>query len=151
MPPSAHPEFELEQDAMNLVNPGGLPLDHVAIAVSSLEEACRLFELLSNEPCSPPETLDSQGVRVAFCGSIEILEPLSPDTTVGRFLERGGSGLHHVAYRCPDVQAELDRLSAAGVELIDARPRPGARGHLVAFLHPRSTGGVLVELVQRTD
>jgi len=136
---------------MNLANPGGLPLDHVAIAVSSLEEACRLFELLSNERCSAPETLESQGVRVAFCGSLEILEPLSPDTTVGRFLDRHGPGLHHVAYRCRDVQAELDRLSAAGMDLIDAHPRPGARGHLVAFLHPRSTGGVLVELVQRDD
>jgi methylmalonyl-CoA/ethylmalonyl-CoA epimerase len=136
---------------MNVVTPGGLPLDHVAIAVSSLEDACRLFELLSNQPSSTPETLESQGVRVAFCGSLEVLEPLSPDTTVGRFLERRGPGLHHVAYRCDDVQAELERLSAAGVDLVDARPRRGARGHLVAFLHPRSTGGVLVELVQRSD
>lgn len=133
---------------MNVVAPGDMPLDHVAIAVSSLEDASRLFELLSRKDCSQPETLEAQGVRVAFCGEIEILEPLGSESAVGRFLERRGPGLHHVAYRCADVQAELDRLSAAGIELIDTHPRPGARGHLVAFLHPRSTGGVLVELVQ---
>lgn len=133
---------------MDSVAPGGLPLDHVAIAVSSLEDATRLYELLLRKPCSTPETLEAQGVRVSFCGSLELIEPLAPDSGVGRFLGRRGPGLHHVAYRCPDVQAELDRLADSGVELIDVHPRPGARGHQVAFLHPRSTGGVLVELVQ---
>jgi methylmalonyl-CoA/ethylmalonyl-CoA epimerase len=85
---------------------------------------------------------------VAFCGQVELLEPLGPDTAVGRFLERRGQALHHVAYRSRDLQGDLDRLAAQGIELIDATPRPGARGHLVAFLHPRSTGGVLIELVQ---
>lgn len=136
---------------MDVADPGVLALDHVAIAVPSIEDSCRLFELLSRAPCSPPETIESQGVRVAFCGSLEIMEPLGPDTTVGRFIERRGSGLHHVAYRCGDLQAELDRLAAGGIELIDTRPRRGARGHRVAFIHPRSTGGVLVELVQRED
>ncbi|NJD18774.1 MAG: methylmalonyl-CoA epimerase, partial [Gemmatimonadetes bacterium] len=87
-------------------------------------------------------------VRVCFCGPVELLEPLGPDTTVGRFLSRRGPGLHHVAYRSHDLAAELARLAGQGIELIAARPRPGARGHLVAFLHPRSTGGILVELVQ---
>ncbi len=123
------------------------PLDHVAVAVASLEEACRLFELLTGESCSPSETLPSQGVRVSFCGSVELLEPTGPDTTVGRFLERRGSGLHHVAFRVPDLPEALSRLQGQGVELIDREPRTGARGHQVAFLHPRSTGGILVELV----
>jgi methylmalonyl-CoA/ethylmalonyl-CoA epimerase len=128
---------------------GDRPLDHVAIAVPSLEDACHLFELISGHRCTDPETLESQGVRVAFCGSIEILEPLGPGTSVGRFLERRGPALHHVAYLSDDLPADLTRLRDRGVELIDAIPRQGARGHKVAFLHPRSTGGILVELVQR--
>ena len=133
---------------MDSLAPGGLPLDHVAIAVPSLEDAARLYELLLNLPCSPPETIESQGVRVAFCGSLELIEPLTAGSSVARFLARRGPGLHHVAYRCEDVQAELDRLAREGVELIDAHPRPAARGHLAAFLHPHGTGGVLLELVQ---
>lgn len=127
-----------------------LPLDHVAIAVQSLEDAGRIFELISGRTGSPPQTIESQGVRVAFVGMIELLEPLSPDTTVGRFLERRGSGLHHVAYRTDDIVSELARLHSEGIRLIDSEPRPGAHG-LVAFLHPSSTGGVLVELVQHSD
>lgn len=129
----------------------GRPIDHVAIAVHSIEENSSIFELLSGEPGSPPEVLESQGVRVSFVGEIELLEPLGDDTTVGRFLERRGPGLHHIAYRTDDIVAELARLSAEGVRLIDSEPRAGAHGHKVAFLHPSSTGGVLVELVERHD
>lgn len=127
-----------------------LPLDHVAVAVQSIEENCRLFELLSGESCSNPEVLEAQGVRVAFVGDIELLEPLSADTTVGRFLERRGQALHHVAYRTDDLEGELARLEAAGLRLIDRSARIGANGHLVAFIHPSSTDGILVELVQRS-
>lgn len=127
------------------------PIDHVAVAVSSIEDSVGHYELLSGHSCSPPEILESQGVRVAFVGEIELLEPLSPDTTVGRFLARRGPGLHHVAYRVGDLESELERLAKAGIHLIDRKPRPGAFGHDVAFVHPRSTGGVLVELVQRSD
>ena len=134
-----------------MYSPSTNPLDHVAIAVHSIEDSASLFELISGEVCSPPETLEAQGVRVAFVGSIELLEPLSPDTTVGRFLERRGQGLHHIAYRTDDISTELSRLAAAGVNLIDEEPRLGANGHLVAFLHPRSTAGILTELVQHTD
>lgn len=126
------------------------PLDHVAIAVHSIEDSASHFELMSGDVCSPPEILESQGVRVAFVGSIELLEPLSPDTTVGRFLERRGQGLHHIAYKTGDISSELSRLVTAGVQLIDEEPRPGANGHLVAFVHPKSTGGILTELVQHT-
>ena len=125
-----------------------LPLDHVAIAVPSIEEAAPLYERVTGARCSPVEELPAQGVRVAFVGALELIEPLGPDTTVGRFLERGGAGLHHVAYRVDDLEAELGRLASEGVELVDGVPRPGAGGHRVAFLHPRSTGKVLVELVE---
>ena len=128
----------------------GLPLDHVAIAVRSLAEATPRFERLTGSPATPVESIDSQGVRVAFVGAVELLEPTRPESPVGRFLERRGVGLHHVAYRTANLAEELERLRAAGYELIDERPRPGARGHMVAFLHPRSTGGVLVELVEHT-
>jgi methylmalonyl-CoA/ethylmalonyl-CoA epimerase len=125
------------------------PFHHVAVAVPSIDEARGLFELLSNTSGSEPEAVPSQGVRVMFVGAVELIEPLSPDSTVARFLERRGSGLHHVAYESDDLPSDLARLKEAGVELIDEEPRPGAGGHLVAFLHPRSTGGILVELVQR--
>ncbi|MEX2466793.1 MAG: methylmalonyl-CoA epimerase [Gemmatimonadota bacterium] len=125
-----------------------LPLDHVAVAVPSIDEHRAYYESLTGEICSPPLTIASQGVRVAFVGMIELLEPTAPDTTVGRFLARRGAGLHHIAYRTPDIERELERASAQGIRLIDEVPRAGAHGR-VAFLHPSSTGGVLIELVQR--
>lgn len=125
-----------------------LPLDHVAIAVPSLDEAATLHERISGTLRSPTEVLEVQGVRVTFVGQVEILEPLGPDTTVARFLERRGAGLHHLAYRSPDLEADLRRLRKGGFVLVDREPRPGARGHRVAFLHPGSTGSTLVELVE---
>lgn len=123
-------------------------LDHVGIAVRSLAEAIPLYERLERVAASPPEEIPGQGVRAVFVGTTELLEPTAPDTAVGRFLERRGPGLHHVAWRVPDLAAELVRLEAEGVRLVDRAPRPGARGHRVAFLHPSATGGVLVELVE---
>lgn len=124
-----------------------LPLDHVGVAVASIEEAAPLFELITGHARSPVEEIESQGVNVAFVGPVELLEPRGPDTPVGRFLERRGSGLHHLAFRTTDIRGQLERLREEGLELVDEEPRPGARGHLVAFLHPRSTAGVLLELV----
>jgi methylmalonyl-CoA epimerase len=127
-------------------------LDHVAIAVASIDEALPVFELLTGGVGSPRERVESQGVDVVFVGTgvgrLELIEPVSPDSPVARFLEKRGPGLHHLAYRVPDIEAALARLSAAGMRLIDERPRPGAHGRLVAFVHPASTGGVLIELVQ---
>jgi len=125
-----------------------LPLDHVAIATPSIEQVAPLYELLTGEACSPLEEIPSQDVNVAFVGNIELLEPRGPDGGVARFLDKRGPGLHHLAFRVPDIARALARLEAAGFELIDREARPGAGGHLVAFLHPRSTGGVLWELVQ---
>jgi methylmalonyl-CoA/ethylmalonyl-CoA epimerase len=113
-----------------------------------LEEAIPLYQSISGHPATPVETLESQGVRVAFVGPVELLEPLHTDTPVGRFISRHGPGLHHIAYRTADIERELARLVADGYEAIDTAPRPGARGHRVAFLHPRSTGSVLIELVE---
>lgn len=118
------------------------------MAVASLEEASRIFEPLAGEAGSPVEEIPAQGVRVRFIGSVELLEPLDTQTPVGRFLEKRGPGLHHIAFRVPDLPEALSRLSEQGYRLIDETPRPGARGHQVAFLHPGSTAGTLVELVQ---
>lgn len=126
----------------------GYPIDHIAVAVPSLRDAVPMYERLSGHTSSPVEELPAQGVNVAFVGSVELLEPRGPDTTVGRFIERRGSGLHHIAYAVPDIVAALRELQAKGFDLIDQEPRPGAGGHQVAFLHPRSTGGTLIELVQ---
>jgi methylmalonyl-CoA epimerase len=132
---------------MNSMN--GYPIDHVAVAVSSLSDAVPMFERLSGATGSPVEELPAQGVNVAFVGDVELLEPRGPESTVARFLERRGPGLHHIAYRVPEITEALESAKAEGFRLIDPEPRPGAGGHLVAFLHPASTGGILIEFVQR--
>ncbi len=126
-------------------------LDHVALAVRSLDAALDVyaqFGLEAGEPC----TMDEAGLRIAFLAAgdsqLELLEPLRPDTTVSRFLERRGEGLHHICFEVDDIRAALAELSARGVELIDREPRRGAEG-LTAFLHPRAGNGVLIELVQK--
>ena len=138
---------------MSLPDPlDSLPLDHVAIAVGSIETALPLLKAVTGGESSGRERVDSQGVELVFLGSghgkLELLQPLSPDSAVGRFLEKRGPGLHHIAYRVPDIRAALTELADQGYELIDTEPRPGAFGHQVAFLHPRSTAGVLIELVE---
>ena len=129
-----------------------LPIDHIAIAVPSITAALPLFELLADASGSPIERVEAQKVDVAFVGTgagrIELLQPATADSSVQKFLDKRGPGLHHIAYRVPDIEGALQRLSAAGIRLIDQTPRPGAGGHRVAFLHPQSTQGVLVELVE---
>jgi methylmalonyl-CoA/ethylmalonyl-CoA epimerase len=130
----------------------GLPLDHVAIAVDSIDDVLPALELVTGARGSPRERVEAQGVELCFVGDgdgkLELLQPLGPQTPVGRFLQRRGAGLHHLAYRVTDIDAALRELERAGVELIDRSARPGAHGHRVAFIHPRSTGGVLMELVE---
>jgi methylmalonyl-CoA/ethylmalonyl-CoA epimerase len=128
----------------------GYPLDHVAIAVRSIQESAATFEPVTGCACSTPEELPSQGVNVAFMGTLELIEPRSSDGAVARFLEGRGSGLHHIAYRVPDIRAALQELKTRGFQLIDQEPRLGARGHQVAFLDPKTTDGVLIELVQES-
>lgn len=133
------------------MNLSELPLDHVGIAVDSLDEAVSLYRQISGGDHSPRERVPSQGVELVFVGSgdgrLELLQPIDDHSPVARFLERHGPGIHHLAYRVPNVEAALSRLVAEGLEPIDREPRAGAAGHRVAFLHPRSTGGVLIELV----
>ena len=128
------------------------PIDHVAIAVRSIADAMPLYEGLAKSRGSDIEHVESQAVNVAFVGAaparLELLEPTSPDSGVARFLERRGPGLHHIAYRVPDVAAALADCIARGMQPIDREPRAGAGGHRIAFLHPKDTGGVLVELVE---
>ncbi len=126
----------------------GLPLDHVGVAVPSIQESAATFEPITGATCSTIEELPEQDVNVAFVGSIELIEPRSNTSPVARFLTRRGPGIHHVAYRVSDLRATLQDLNTRGFQLIDDEPRLGARGHLVAFVHPKSTGGTLIELVQ---
>jgi methylmalonyl-CoA/ethylmalonyl-CoA epimerase len=127
-------------------------IDHVGIAVEDIDAALALYGETLGMPVVHRETISQQGVDAALLdvgdSHIELLQPLGPDTTVGKFLARRGPGLHHVAYRVASVEETLQALSAAGVRLIDERPRTGIRGSQVAFIHPSATGGVLTEIVQ---
>jgi methylmalonyl-CoA epimerase len=127
----------------------GLPLDHIGVAVPSIHESAATYESISGATSSAIEELPEQGVNVAFVGSIELIEPRSSTGSVARFLTRRGPGIHHIAYRVSDLRWTLQDLNTRGFQLIDEEPRLGARGHLVAFVHSESTGGTLIELVQR--
>ena len=126
----------------------GFPLDHVGIAVPSIQESAAILEPVTGTTCSHIEELPEHDVNVAFMGSIELIEPRSSSSPVAHFLARHGPGLHHIAYRVPDLRSTLRQLDAQEFQLIDTEPRPGARGHTVAFIHPKSTSGALIELVQ---
>jgi methylmalonyl-CoA/ethylmalonyl-CoA epimerase len=136
----------------------GFPMDpdarieHVAIAVPDLEAAVTVYQALLGRPDSGRESIESEGVKVAFFDlggpRLELLEPTGPDTPMGRFLQRRGPGLHHIALEVADIEAAIQRCRAAGLETVGEAPRAGAGGRRVAFIHPGSTGGVLVELSQ---
>jgi methylmalonyl-CoA/ethylmalonyl-CoA epimerase len=127
-------------------------IDHVAMAVEDLDEAIALYQDRLGMPIQHRETFDQFGVEAVLLGigdgHVELLKPVDVDSGVGRFLERHGPGMHHVAYRTDDIDAALDSVRAAGLELIDERPRTGILGSRVAFMDPKSTGGVLMELVE---
>jgi methylmalonyl-CoA/ethylmalonyl-CoA epimerase len=130
-------------------------MDHIGVAVEDLDDAIQLYEERLGMPLQHRETVEEQGVEAVLLGvgesHVELLRPLSPDTAVGRFLARSGPGLHHVAYGTDDIDSALEAVRGAGLRLIDERPRIGVRGSRVAFLHPKSTGGVLTELVEAPE
>ncbi|MBV8150899.1 MAG: methylmalonyl-CoA epimerase [Candidatus Eremiobacteraeota bacterium] len=129
------------------------PLDHVAIVVDDLDATLALYTNVLGFEQVYRETIADQGVEAVGLRTgeavIELLRPLDPASAVARFRGDAATKLHHTAYRVEDLRAELERLRAAGVRLIDEQPRHGAHGNLVAFLHPKSTGGVLIELCQK--
>jgi methylmalonyl-CoA/ethylmalonyl-CoA epimerase len=127
-------------------------IDHIGVAVADIDAALALYQGSFEMELAHRETVESQGVEAVLLdvgeGHVELLRPLGPDTPVGKFMARNGEGLHHVAYAVEDIDATLERIAAAGVKLIDTKPRVGIRESRVAFLHPRSTGGVLTEIVE---
>jgi methylmalonyl-CoA epimerase len=127
-------------------------IDHIGVAVESIDDALALYRDALGMELVHRETVTEQGVEAVLLdvgdSHVELLQPLSPETPVGKFLARKGPGLHHVAYRVTDVEATLKALSQAGLRLIDEQPRTGIRGSRVAFVHPGSTGSVLTEIVQ---
>jgi methylmalonyl-CoA/ethylmalonyl-CoA epimerase len=130
-------------------------MDHIGVAVEDLDESIALYSERLGMPLEHRETVEEQGVEAALLGvgesHVELLRPLGPDTAVGKFLASSGPGLHHVAYGTDDIESALDALRGAGMRLIDEQPRIGIRGARVAFLHPKSTGGVLTELVEAPE
>jgi methylmalonyl-CoA epimerase len=126
-------------------------IDHLGIAVRSLDQALRFYEQQLGLTVALRETVAQEKVHVAMLpleGSrIELLEPTEADSPVGRFLDKRGEGLHHVALKVPDLNAAVERLRASGARLLN-EPRAGAGGHLYVFVHPASAGGVLLELIQ---
>jgi methylmalonyl-CoA epimerase len=129
-----------------------MEIDHVAIVVKDLEKAIDLYTHTLGFEQVYRETIEEQGVEAVGLAAgpsiIELLRPLNEASAIARYRGNGESKLHHTAYRVSDIAAELARLKSAGVRLIDEQPRKGAHGNLIAFLHPHSTGGVLVELCQ---
>jgi methylmalonyl-CoA/ethylmalonyl-CoA epimerase len=127
-------------------------IEHLGIAVESLENSIPLYEALLNTTCYKKEAVASEGVQTAFFqvgeSKIELLEATIPDSPIAKFLQKNGPGFHHVAFEVEDIDAELLRLEAAGFQLIHQQPKDGADNKRIAFLHPKATNGLLVELCQ---
>jgi methylmalonyl-CoA/ethylmalonyl-CoA epimerase len=130
-------------------------IDHIGVAVDDIDEAVTLYRDRLGMREQHRETVEAQGVDAVLLevgeGHVELLSPLAADTAVGKFLERNGPGLHHVAYQTDDIDSRLSELREAGLRLIDEEPRAGIRGSRVAFIHPKATGGVLTEIVQPAE
>lgn len=130
-----------------------LKIDHLGIAVNSIDNGKLFWSDILGLPFEGAETVEEQKVTTAFFpvgeSEVELLESTSPDGPVAKYIEKKGAGIQHIAFRVEDIDAALEELKAKGVQLIDQKPRIGAGGARIAFLHPKATGGVLVELCQR--
>ncbi|MDR2528987.1 MAG: methylmalonyl-CoA epimerase [Synergistaceae bacterium] len=128
-------------------------VDHIGIAVKSIEGALKFWEGTLGIMCTGVEEVAEQKVKTAFLPikdtEVELLEPTADDSPVAKFIEKKGEGIHHLAIRVDDVEKALEKLKAQGVRLIDEKPRKGAGGARIAFLHPSATGGILLELSER--
>ena len=128
-------------------------IDHLGIAVRSIAEARTFYENVLGLPCEGEETVESQKVKTAFFAvgevHIELLEPTSEESPIAKFLEKNGEGIHHVAYRTDDIEGQIKQAREGGCRLIHETPFEGAGGKLVAFLHPKSTHGVLMEFCSK--
>jgi methylmalonyl-CoA/ethylmalonyl-CoA epimerase len=128
-------------------------ISHIGIAVKDIKASSALFQTLFGKRPDHGEDLPEHKVKTAMFtigeSAIELTEALDSESPVAKFIEKWGEGVHHVSFVVDDIDAELARLKAAGFQLIDERPRPGADGHRVAFLHPKSTNGVLIEISQK--
>lgn len=127
-------------------------IEHIGIAVKSIEESAKVYETLLNTDIYKTEAVESEGVKTAFMrigqSKIELLEATSSDSPIAKFIEKRGEGTHHIAFDVDDIEAEIERLTNEGFQLIHQTPKNGADNKLIAFLHPKSTGGLLVELCQ---
>ncbi|MGI6142931.1 MAG: methylmalonyl-CoA epimerase [bacterium] len=130
-------------------------IDHIGIAVKNLEEAVKLYRDFLQLEVTGVEEVPDQRVKVAFIpvgdSEVELLEPTTADSPVEKFIAKRGEGIHHIAFRVDNLEKDLEEAKAAGIRLIDESPRPGAGGARIAFLHPKSSGGVLLELCERSD
>ncbi|MCD6362970.1 MAG: methylmalonyl-CoA epimerase [Synergistetes bacterium] len=130
-----------------------IKVDHIGIAVKSISEALKLYEETLGIKCEGVEEVPDQKVKTAFLPvgdtEIELLESTAPDGPVAKFIEKRGEGLHHIALRVENIEEALEELKGKGIRLIDEKPRKGAGGARIAFLHPKATGGVLLEICER--
>ncbi len=130
-------------------------IEHIGIAVKDILEANKIYEALLGVAPYKNEKVESEGVKTSFfkCGEskIELLEATKPDSPIAKFIEKRGEGIHHIAFEVADIEAEMVRLQKAGFILLNETPKNGADNKLVAFLHPKSTNGVLIELCQEID
>ncbi|HZY35052.1 MAG TPA: methylmalonyl-CoA epimerase [Mucilaginibacter sp.] len=127
-------------------------IEHIGIAVSSLEASCSLYEKLLNTAVYKIEEVPSEGVKTAFLQSgankVELLEAANDDSPIAKFIAKKGEGIHHIAFEVDDIKAEMARLKSEGFVLLSDKPKLGADNKLVCFVHPKSAGGVLIELCQ---
>jgi len=127
-------------------------IEHLGIAVNSIEESAKIYEALLGTACYKLEEVASEGVKTAFFqigeSKIELLEATNPDSPIAKFIAKKGQGIHHIAFDVTDIEAEINRLTNEGFTLIHQVPKAGADNKIIAFLHPKSTDGILVELCQ---